>query len=56
MEEPAAYWENIMDALNDGVYISDRVGKTIMASKDARTVDRPGPEGSPGQTGYGPGG
>lgn len=33
MEELAAYWENIMDVLNDGIYISDRMGKTIMVNR-----------------------
>jgi len=33
MEELAAYWENIMDVLNDGVYISDHTGKTIMINR-----------------------
>lgn len=33
MEVLAAYWENIMDVLNDGVYITDHAGKTLMVNR-----------------------
>ncbi len=33
MKELAAYWESIMDVLNDGIYISDRTGKTIWVNR-----------------------
>jgi len=33
MDKLAPYWESIMDVLNDGIYISDRMGKTLMVNR-----------------------
>jgi PAS domain S-box-containing protein len=33
MDKLAPYWESIMDILNDGIYISDRMGKTLMVNR-----------------------
>ena len=33
MRELSDYWDSIMDVLDDGIYISDRLGKTLMVNR-----------------------
>lgn len=33
MKELSDYWDSIMDVLNDGIYITDRAGKTLMVNR-----------------------